>query len=268
MMGTATVVVATDAESTHLVDEIVNVSTWTELRPGRLVAEVVVESDALARLTVRELRAAGHPAVLGPPDDAHRIGWDNRNRATLIDNRLGICFPWSSCAAPVTVEIDPGIGFGTGDHPSTRLVLGELAARLSGGEAVLDVGCGSGVLAVAGLCLGAGEALGIDINVPGLAAAQANAERNGVAGRLELSSAPLSEVTGEFDVVVANIHAPILASMAQDLTRLLSSEGWIALSGISRAQVSKLVAAFPELDFNEPTSDDDWVALVGGFSQR
>ena len=246
----------------------IEVEEWVELRPGSWTARLWFATDAEARQAVAELRAGGHAAVLGPPDAAHEVGWRNRNAPTVVSPRLAVCFPWVPSPPEVShvVEIDPGVGFGTGSHPSTRLVLDQLSGRLTGGEHLLDVGCGSGVLAVCSLVLGAASATGIDVNVAGLEAADANARRNTVAARARFSSRGIRDVAraGErFDVVVANIHAPILAEMATELTQTVALDGWLALSGLSPAQVSRLEASFPEVRFEPPVSDDGWSVLVG-----
>jgi ribosomal protein L11 methyltransferase len=242
---------------------------WEEIRPGRLVTRLWFDDDASARSAVTDLRAAGHPAVLGPPDSAHEVGWLNRNRPTVIDDRLVVCFPWAVAPpeSELVVEIDPGVGFGTGDHPSTRLLLGVLVQRMRGGERVADIGCGSGVLAIAAAALGAESVVGVDINAEGLRAAEANSVRNGCADRARFSTMGVEQLAAgaahPFDVVLANIHAPILADMAEHLTRLTATGGWLALSGISPAQVSRLTAAFPDVHFEEHVDGGEWSALVG-----
>ena len=168
--------------------------SWISIRPGRLVASAAVADEVTARGLVASLRAANYSAVLGPADEAHNVGWSNRNRPTKITDEVSVCFPWAFCDAEVIIEIDPGSGFGAGDHPSTHLLLEALAHRLVGGETVLDVGCGSGVLTVAAACLGASNAVGIYINRDGLISAGLNAARNGVSDRTSFLFVPLLEV--------------------------------------------------------------------------
>lgn len=242
---------------------------WETLGQDRSRVRLWTPSESAARGLVQRLRSLGVSALQGPPDAAHEIGWDRRNAATTIDERLAVGFPWSP--EPDNVErfvaIDPGVGFGTGSHPSTRLLLEVLSARLEGGESVADIGCGSGVLAVAAAVLGASTGVGIDINVPGLDAARRNAGANGVDDRITFSDqslAELVEVGRQFDVVVANIHAPILREMGPDLTALVTPGGWLGLSGLSPAQVSRVEAALPDVEFEAPRNHTDgWSALVG-----
>jgi ribosomal protein L11 methyltransferase len=191
------------------------------------------------------------------------VGWHNRNQPTPVGERAVVCFPWVESEAEIVIEIDPGVGFGTGDHPSTRLLLEELASAIRGDESVLDVGCGSGVLAIASVRFGAVCAIGIDINGAGLVAAKANARRNRVADQTEFLPTGLKEISGKYDVVVANIHDDILRSMADDLVARVAADGWLGLSGVSPGQLSRLRAAFPQIIFEEPRRMDDWNALIG-----
>ena len=261
---TGQVVVAADAFSREDVEVLLGMAgEWKLLRPNRWVAIYEVDDENIGRALVAELRNAGHPAVAGPPDEARAVGWHNRNQPTPVGERAVVCFPWVESEAEIVIEIDPGVGFGTGDHPSTRLLLEELASAIRGDESVLDVGCGSGVLAIASVRLGAVCAIGIDINGAGLVAAKANARRNRVADQTEFLPIGLKEISGKYDVVVANIHDDILRSMADDLVARVAADGWLGLSGVSPGQLSRLRAAFPQIIFEEPRRMDDWNALIG-----
>lgn len=261
---TGQVVVAADAFSREDVEVLLGMAgEWKLLRPNRWVAIYEVDDENIGRALVAELRNAGHPAVAGPPDEARAVGWHNRNQPTPVGERAVVCFPWVESEAEIVIEIDPGVGFGTGDHPSTRLLLEELASAIRGDESVLDVGCGSGVLAIASVRFGAVCAIGIDINGAGLVAAKANARRNLVADQTEFLPTGLEEISGKYDVVVANIHDDILRSMADDLVARVAADGWLGLSGVSPGQLSRLRAAFPQIIFEEPRRMDDWNALIG-----
>jgi ribosomal protein L11 methyltransferase len=127
---------------------------------------------------------------------------------------------------------------------------------------VLDVGCGSGVLAIAAARLGAAEAVGIDVDPAGATATSANAIRNELAARVTALATPLHELPGSYDAIVANIGLEVLVSMAPDLEARLAPGGWLALSGISPAQESRLMAAFGQLRAVETAQLDDWLAIV------
>ena len=261
---TGQVVVAADERSLADVEEMFGaVGEWQLLRSDRWVARYEVRDEALATKLTAKLRNAGHPAVAGPPDEARAVAWEKRNRPTPVGRRAEVCFPWIGSTAEIVIEIDPGVGFGTGDHPSTRLLLEELSSNITGNESVLDVGCGSGVLTIASVYFGADRAIGIDINTAGLQAAETNARRNRVSDRTEFFATPLNQICGNYDVVVANIHENILREMANDLVARLAPNGWIGLSGVSPGQLSRLRGAFPQIIFEEPRTMEDWSALIG-----
>src|SRR4051794_27393554 len=137
-------------------------------------------ADATAR--VAELRAAGAAATDRPVGGGHLEAW-LRSNAPVVVGRLCVRLPWSEAPAPAgatTVTVDPGRAWGAGSHPATKLLLAALDQRVRGGERVLDVGCGSGVLAVAAAALGAADVVGYDIDPEAHLATAANAERNGV----------------------------------------------------------------------------------------
>ena len=240
--------------------------THERLRRDRWVSRVRVTDDRSAREAVAELRADGHAAVLGPPDEAHAMGWLNRNRAVLVGGKLAVCFPWADADAVAVVEIDPGEAFGAGTHPSTRLLAEWLAEHISGGERVLDVGSGSGVLALVAARLGAAEAVGIDIEPAAIAAAEANAQRNGLDAVASFGVVPVGGAElGTLDVVVANITAGVLVPLAGDITERVAPGGWLAISGISAAQTSSVAAAYRRygIELADAVRLDDWVSLSG-----
>ncbi len=233
---------------------------------GRWVSRVRVTDDRAAREVVAQLRADGHAAVLGPPDETHAVGWQNRNRAVRVGGKLAVCFPWAYADAAAVVEVDPGEAFGAGTHPSTRLLAEWLAEHITGGERVLDVGCGSGVLTLVAARLGAAEAVGIDIEPAAIAAAEANARRNGLDDVAAFSTAPVGESgLGTFDVVVANITADVLVPLAGDIAERVAPGGWLAVSGISAAQTSTVAAAYRRngIELADAVRLDDWVSPSG-----
>ena len=239
--------------------------TRERLARGRWVSRVRVTDDVTARDAVAQLRGDGHAAVLAPPDEAHGVGWLNRNRAVPVGEKSAVCFPWADAEAPTVVEIDPGGAFGAGTHPSTRLLAEWQAGELTGGERVLDVGCGSGVLALVAARLGAAEAVGIDIEPAAVSAAHANARRNGLDGVASFSTALVgSSELGKFDVVVANITADVLMPLAGDIAARVAPDGRLAVSGISAAQTSSVAAAYRPhgIELADPVRLDDWVAVA------
>jgi ribosomal protein L11 methyltransferase len=168
----------------------------------------------------------------------------------------------------VEVVVDPGRAFGSGAHVSTRLALAALVDLVRGGERVLDVGCGSGVLAIAAVRLGASGAIGVDVDPAAVAAAKANARRNGVAGRVtvvEGDAAGGVALAGPYDLVVANMLAPELRAVAPAVAAGLAPGGVAVLSGLLVEQRSDVLAAFGGVGLHEvgdPRTDEGWTALV------
>jgi ribosomal protein L11 methyltransferase len=165
----------------------------------------------------------------------------------------------------VTVHLDPGLAFGTGSHPTTAMCLSALAARPPQGAHVLDYGCGSGILAIAALKLGAQRGLGVDIDPQALEATRRNAERNGIlAGRLPtLLSGTDLEAAG-FDLVLANILAGPLVELAPVLSRAARPGARLLLAGLLDWQAEGVMAAYREAyDIRIGDRRDDWCLLEG-----
>jgi ribosomal protein L11 methyltransferase len=201
-------------------------------------------------------------------DAVEEQDWVQRSQSQFepirISDRLWIVPSWATAPDPhaVNLVLDPGLAFGTGSHPSTRLCLQWLERNIRGGECVLDYGCGSGILAIAALRLGASAALGVDVDPNALVAAQANALRNRVdAGFFNTEMAPDFQA----ELVVANILAnplillaPLLAGYAREGT------GHIALSGILKSQADEVMAAYaPWFAMRVAEGDGGWALLEG-----
>ena len=166
----------------------------------------------------------------------------------------------------VVLRLDPGLAFGTGTHATTALCLARLDALDVSGLRVLDFGCGSGILAIAALKLGAAEAVGIDIDPQALTATMRNAERNDVADRLRVAGndAMSPHLARPFDLVIANILAKPLIELAPVLTDALVPGGRLLLSGILAAQADAVADAYgARCDMASPTERDGWVLLEG-----
>jgi ribosomal protein L11 methyltransferase len=180
-----------------------------------------------------------------------------------ISDRLWIVPSWHEPPEPdaINLLLDPGAAFGTGSHPTTRLCLMWLEQNVRGGETVLDYGCGSGILAIAALKLGARHAVGVDIDPAAVAAARANAERNQVVAQFLDAQAP---PTLNADIVVANILANPLKVLAPLLSACCRPGGKIALSGILAGQADEVLAIYSRwFDCEPPVGDGDWVCVSG-----
>jgi ribosomal protein L11 methyltransferase len=180
-----------------------------------------------------------------------------------ISPRLWIVPSWHAPPDPqaINIVIDPGLAFGTGTHPTTRLCLRWLEAHVRSGATVIDFGCGSGILAIAALKLGAGRACGVDADEQALVAARANAVQN----RVDAQFVAAATETGEgAELVVANILAQPLIVLAPLLARLTARGGRMALSGILDAQAEEVRAAYMEwFDMEAIEREEGWVLLGG-----
>ena len=177
--------------------------------------------------------------------------------------RLWIVPTWHEPPRPgdVNIVLDPGAAFGTGSHPTTRLCLAWLEAHVRAGDRVLDYGCGSGILAIAALRLGAGAAAGVDVGPLALEAARYNSSRNGVA--LEVLDAQAS-LAGAFHITVANILANPLRMLAPVIASHTLPNGLIALSGILEEQADAVAEAYaPWTALERAAREGPWVLLAG-----
>lgn len=206
-------------------------------------------------------------------DEDWMSSWKKFYRPILIGEKMLILPAWIPNTDPerIPVKIDPSMAFGTGTHPTTQLCLEMVERYTIPGENVIDVGCGSGILAIGALLLGADQALGVDIDDESMQNSAENAERNGVRERLELQKGSVSEIrSGEYGisqapVVMVNILAPVIIRLFDlGLADLVSPGGVILLSGILDEQEEKIRSTAERfgLQFIEQRQIKDWVALA------
>lgn len=162
----------------------------------------------------------------------------------------------------IRVDIDPGEAFGLGDHPTTVLTLRLLHRLIWPGATVLDVGCGSGILSVVAARLGAPYVEAIDISPAAIEATTANALRNGVAGAVAVSTRPLATVEERFDIVLANLLAPVVVDLATDLRRVLGPSGALIVSGVLTDGHEHVREALAPLQIVETATREGWAALL------
>ncbi|MDF7667357.1 50S ribosomal protein L11 methyltransferase [Orbaceae bacterium ESL0727] len=192
--------------------------------------------------------------------------WMDNFHPMQFGRRLWICPSWCDVREPdaVNVLLDPGLAFGTGTHPTTALCLTWLDNLDLQGKTIIDYGCGSGILAIAALKLGAKQAIGIDIDPQALQASRDNAERNQVNDKLTLYLAKDRPTDLVADVVVANILAGPLKELAPDITSLVKTEGDLGLSGILTDQAESVTLAYrPYFQLDPIATQEEWCRITG-----
>lgn len=192
--------------------------------------------------------------------------WMDQFHPMQFGKRLWICPSWREAPDPeaVNVMLDPGLAFGTGTHPTTALCLQWLDGQDLTGKTVVDFGCGSGILAIAALKLGAKRVVGVDIDPQAIQASRENAKRNGVEDKIELYLPQDQPQDLVGDVLVANILAGPLEELAPLMQGLVKSGGPLALSGLLPSQAEKLRIVYGQWFEMEPaTEQDEWIRLNG-----
>jgi ribosomal protein L11 methyltransferase len=248
-----------------------------QLGPGvvRCVAKAFLPAGDTARLDalqtalwyLRQLHPFDEPQVreLGRKDWAE--AWKSGYHVLSIGRRLRIVpswIPYTPQGDEVIITLDPGMAFGTGLHPSTQLCLRALEDLVVPGMRILDVGTGSGILAIAAAKLGAAEVMAVDIEGVAVRTARENVQLNGVGEIVRVEQGSVDDLyRGAYDGVLANILAEIIARLAPDLARHMIPTGWLVTSGIIAIRLPIVERAFQVvgLDITQRRQVDDWVAL-------
>ena len=237
-----------------------------ELDAGVVVClrSVLADDDDVSRQRLGALPADWTVRFVDQPD-APSEAWRDFAVPVQVSPTLVLRPAWlpgeDAAAAALEVLIEPGAAFGLGDHPTTRLAAAATERLVQAGAAVLDVGCGTGVLAVIAARLGAARVVAIDVAEPAVEATRANAARNGVAELVEVSATPLADLDATFTVVLANILAPTLIALADDLRRVLAPGGRLVVSGVLDGGYDHVVAALAPLRPIRIDTRDGWAAI-------
>lgn len=221
--------------------------------------------DVIASCLSRALPDAPAPRFETLPDKPWEREWLKDFKPMRFGRHLWVCPGGLPAGAPdaIRVELDPGLAFGTGTHPTTALCLEWLDAQDLAGLAVVDYGCGSGILAIAAAKLGAASVLAMDIDPQALIATRENAERNGVAGRIAGTGDP-QLAAGSADVLLANILAGPLVELAPRFAHAIRPGGHLALSGLLLEQADSVTSAYrPWFDIGTAATRDGWALLAG-----
>jgi ribosomal protein L11 methyltransferase len=236
---------------------------WPVCRLSALFAQDADVGELLRRVSAAVGRAVPAHSVATIADDDWVRKSQHQFQPLNVAPGLWIVPSWCEPvdANAINLRLDPGLAFGTGSHPTTRMCLRWMAQHLRGGESVLDYGCGSGILAIAAAKLGAASVDGIDVDSHAIAASRDNARRNKVDARFDL---PEAFSAGIYDVVVANILANPLQLLAPLLAGRVRGGGRLVLSGILDAQAEAVMAAYERwFTIGVWTSEEGWVALAG-----
>ena len=234
---------------------------------ARVSALFAVDADVPAAVAEASAKAG---IAHAPTCEIARVeddDWVRRTQAQFtpqhVTERLWIVPTWHEPPEPdaLNVVLDPGLAFGTGTHPTTRLCLRWLERTVHGGESVIDFGCGSGILAIAALKFGAASASGVDIDAQAVDAARSNAAQNGVEATFVCAAESLR---GPAQIVVANILAQPLKVLAPLLAALTLPCGRLALSGILADQAAEVRERYSAwYDFESVQEEDGWVLVTG-----
>lgn len=241
--------------------------------PEHIVKAYLVDDPGVEAAVSRVTDALGHLQAfgLGPIGEVQvrRIedeDWLESWKRSFVPIRIGSFLvrpTWASDSADgdaIPLVLDPGMAFGTGLHPTTQQCLEALSTMELEGRSFLDVGTGSGILAIAASKRGAQPIIGVDTDPLAVSAAKEHAEFNGAP--IEVSQGSASDVLGTFDVVVANIVAPVLIAIAVDLRARLSERGVLVLAGVIATSEAGVREAFMPLAVVDHDQRGDWVRLI------
>jgi ribosomal protein L11 methyltransferase len=245
---------------------------WQQVRLTALYPADTDMSCVLEDLPDRLLQQADHRVEILEDKDWERA-WMEHYQPMRFGRRLWVCPSWLEPPEPdgVNLLLDPGLAFGTGTHPTTALCLEQLDGMPLTGQTIVDYGCGSGILAVAALKLGAALALGVDNDPQALAASQENALRNNIAPQ-NLTVAFPQQVdhpvwSQQAAVVIANILSGPLVDLSDTLLSFLQPGGTLMLSGLLHNQADALCEHYADrIDLQVAGERDGWICLRGVFS--
>jgi ribosomal protein L11 methyltransferase len=246
-----------------------NTQAWSRNRIIVLLADGTDPEQLLAAARLDLDNTSEQPWHLRQVPDADWVRLTQSQFGPItVGTRILIVPSWHADQMPVTpephriaIQLDPGLAFGTGSHPTTHLCLEWLADELPHSATVLDYGCGSGILAIAAVMLGAAQVTGVDIDEQAVQATRDNAQANSV---LVQAMLPDGLSSGHFDVVVANILSNPLKVLAPMLAGRVRSGGQLILSGVLERQAQEVAAAYaPWLSLTVWQARDGWVCLAG-----
>ena len=246
---------------------------WDAVKVTALFAADVDLAPIVASVPREVLTQDATDEIKGLADKEWERVWMDDFRPMQLGERLWICPSWTDVPDPdaVNVLLDPGLAFGTGNHATTAMCLSALDSLITGGEAVADYGCGSGILAIAALKLGAATALGIDNDPQALVASRDNAERNAIQDEQLLLGRPdcsdEQAWSAKADVVVANILAEPLIQLSARLLALMAPGGTVLMTGVLIEQAPRLIDHYASANVTLTLHEqrDGWALLRGVY---
>jgi ribosomal protein L11 methyltransferase len=267
--GRGGAVLSTDFDNELSNTAIVTVKTYLPLdkeglRTKRLIEEALWHLGQIYPLPSPEFREL--------TEDDWANAWKKHYHVVRVGQRIVVKPPWQEYKPQpddAVIELDPGMAFGTGLHPTTRMCVQVLEEHLEPGVKVLDLGTGSGILAIAAAKLGAGSVLALDNDPVAVRAAQANVRSNGVQNTVTIELGSLNKATEKFELLLVNILAKVIIELAgQGLADRLLPTGLIIAAGIIEEQETEVAAALRGrgLGVIERRQEKDWVTLVGGWN--
>lgn len=242
---------------------------WQNIKLVALFEVGINLSPILANVPQQWVTAAADAANFVPDQDWERA-WMENFEPLKMGKRLWICPSWCEPPDPnaVNINLDPGLAFGTGTHPTTAMCLAELDATIQPGVNLIDYGCGSGILAIAGLKLGATKAFAVDNDPQAVTATWDNAQRNAITqDQLDVFLVSQADTQGRLqpvDLVIANILAGPLEALAPTLIDLMNPGGRLILAGLLTEQAAALIEAYkPWVALRAVQAQEGWTLLAG-----
>ena len=256
----------TDAEDEPVYEPAIDqTKIWTNTRVTSLF-ELDADLDVIKMVVEHQFAAAPFEHWLAEKieDQAWERAWMEHYHPMCFAEKLWVCPTGQERyeSGKICMTLDPGLAFGTGTHPTTALCLEWLASHDLTGKVVIDFGCGSGILAVAAVLMGARFAHAIDIDPQAIEATRYNAEKNGVADKIAYYLPDQFELI-QADIVVANILALPLIELSSHISSLISKPGRLILSGILNEQAESVIDAYQQqgLQVYPPVSQQDWCRI-------
>ena len=233
---------------------------------NRTTVHITIQDPSTANDLIEKIKSQMNLDIKFDLETIQDVDWVKQTQSQFnpiqINKKLWIIPTWHQIqqADAINIILDPGLAFGTGSHPTTKLCLNWLTENIKSGMSCLDYGCGSGILAIAAEKLGAHEIIGTDIDLQAIQASNDNAKNNDCTLTKFISSE--ENISGQYDIVVANILSSALKVLAPVISSYTKPQGRVALSGILKQQENEIKAAYESwFDFDRSQELDGWLCM-------